>query len=410
MSRNGGKDKDEGGGNGEKERPHHTGSNVSEDERLTLALRKIWASGEVIERVELWQKFGRNLAVRGEMIHHDDFKPNEKLDVEHANKVANEIMEAAQNDADVRRRAATFDVVIIDRHRKSHPLVRPLGPIEPKRVYASDFDDDDERNPDARSLNIAMIREGLEESRWDKQRNDKITGELFLFLEGTIRRQEALITHQFGQLASFFDKLQEAQDRSLDREVVREKERFKISLWKDGMRTARNLLPALFEGTEAGKSTKQLGDGAEDASREGARHDGSSGGNGANGNGHKRHGKSPERTLVDNFLHDIEQDDALAVALFGDYEARDGKLYQVKPGIFSEAQFRILVNVRKGYLPAAALDPLMPQSGADVMITADQIRAAQDAGVTDGMGHAIFELVGLRNRAKQSGDDAAKGE
>jgi hypothetical protein len=405
MSKHGGKDKDDGASSssGDKaERPHHQGSVVAEDDDFTIWLNRLWARKEPPERFELWQVFGPNKSVRGEMVFHEDFKANEKLDIEQVTRLANELLEAAQNDADAARRPRDFHLVVIDRNRKASPLVRPVGPIEPKRTYVSDLDEEENLYPDARATNLAMIRDGLEETRWNKIRNDKVTGELLLLQHETIKEQRQVIRDQFNQLLTMSHQMQEAQDRSLDREVVREKEKFKISLWRDGMRTARNLLPSLFAG-ENGEQ-KQLGAG-EGSSGTGGDGGGANGANGAT----KSYGRSPERTLVDNFLHDCEES-KIDVALFGDFENREGKLHQKTPGIFSLKQFSILVGVRDGRLPPAALDPLMPQSGTDVTITAEQIKAAQEAGVTEGIGHAIVEIIGLRARANQQGGEPAQEE
>src|SRR6516162_3585484 len=77
-----------------------TGSVVPEDPELAEWLHRLWARNEPPERIEVWQMFGRNKSIRGEMIHHQDFKPDAKVDNERATLIANEIIEAAQNDCD----------------------------------------------------------------------------------------------------------------------------------------------------------------------------------------------------------------------------------------------------------------------------------------------------------------------
>jgi hypothetical protein len=187
------------------------------------------------------------------------------------------------------------------------------------------------------------------------------------------------------QQMTFFGQLQDSLDRAEDRKTARERENFKIAMWKDGMRTARNLLPGLFAGSNGG--------------------DNGGGGSPRPSLGEDKpkkvnHGSSQERTLIDNFLADIEENDELHIALFGDFEERDGKLVQVKPGIFSVAQFKILSGIRSGDYHPDEVDVLLPGSTDKRAITEDQIKQTMAAGVTDGIGSAIFELVGLRQKRK----------
>jgi hypothetical protein len=377
----------------DKETPQHTGSVVAEDEALTTWLNRLWAREEPPERVELWQMFGRNKITFGEMIHHEDFKLGAKKDPEAANKLANEIIEAAQNDCDGARRESFYSLRVIDRNRKASPLTRRLGPYQPKRNYAlaslrnvDTEDSDDEDSPiDPKTLDLKYLREGMEQVRWDKQRSDKVMGDVILMLgsmTSELRQQNTLL---FQQNMALFEKSQELQDRALDRELLREKERFKLSLYKDGLRTARNLLPGLFGGGD--------NNGAAPAN-------GSNGTNSANSTNGAKYGTSAERTLVDNFLSDIEEDENLAIALFGDFEERDGKLVQIKEGIFSFKQFEIFIKVRKGAMSPDELDRLMPNSGNELAITQEQVAKAGDAGVTEGIGTALLELVALRSRRK----------
>jgi hypothetical protein len=373
-----------------REPPQHNGSVVPEDAELTLWLNRLWARDEPPNRIELWQVFRRN--VRGEMIFHEDFKPGEKFNIEEVNRLASELMMAAQNDADSVRKEALYQIAVIDKNRRASPLTRLLGPIQPKRSYAlaraganTNVDDDDDSPRDAAALNLAHTREGLEQQRWDKQRYDKVMGEMILLLHTTVKDQQVVIDRFFNQHLLMFEKMQEAEDRRLDRDTVREKEKFKIDLMKDGLRTARNLLPGFFGGGNTPAPPDKT--------------NGSTADNGhANG---KDHGASPERALVDNFLTDCEGVGA-DLALFGEFEEVDDKWVQTKPGIFTIRQFGILVGVRDGRLPVSALDPLMPQSGHKNAITPDQITRAGEAGVTEGIAMALLELMGLRNRAKEA--------
>lgn len=394
-------DKDE-----KRSRTDHGGSVAPEDAELALWLNRLWARNEPPSRIEVWQMFGRNKAVRGEMIHHEDFKHGEKLDIEQATKLSNEIIEAAQNDCDSTRREAWYQIAVIDHHRKSNPLVRRLGPLQPKRAYAiakaGDETEEDDDQGDIKATNLKYVQEGLAQARWDKQRYDRVMGEMLILQDSIIKQQQSQIDRMFDKQMTFFEKLQEAEDRRLDRDVVRAKEQFKIEMWQDGMRTARNLLPGLFA-AKRDESRSALPDEGQ--------HDGGNGNNGSsNGSAAKQYGPSEERALVDNFLTDVERDEKLSVALFGDFEEREGKLALVKPGIFSIKQYSILLKVRDGMLPPGALDQMMPDSGEPLAITQEQVQKAIGAGVTDGIGMALFELMGLRNRRRAEKQNNETGD
>lgn len=394
------------------DRDNYTGPVVPEDKALTLFLNRLWERGEPPERIELYQMFGRNSAQRGERIFVEHLKPNEKLNIENVTKLSNDIIEAAQNDVDSMPRpprgGMAYQIAIINKHNSAaSPLCRRLGPLVPKRAYAlarpGDGDDDDLDDEDARdikSLELAHIKESFDQVRWNQARYDKVMGELFMVssdIASELRQHNALL---FNQNMEMSKQLIELQDHALDRELVREREKFKLDMYRDGLRTARNMLPGIFGGANGAN--------------------GASGTNGAANSEPKKtlsaaveqqdpvaatYGSSPERTLVDNFLSDVEKDEPLNVALFGDFEEKDNGFAQVKPGIFALKQYALLLKVRDGVISPDELDVLMPNSGDPLAITQEQIELAMKAGVTEGIGSALFELMGLRQRKRQQQEE-----
>jgi hypothetical protein len=373
---------------------HHQGSVAAEDEALSLWLGQQWVR-ESPERIELWQMFGRK---RGEMIHHEDFKLGEKLDVEQANKLANDLLASAQNDCDSATKESKYQLAIIDRNRKSQPLVRGIGPLQPKRAYAitkAGADDDDEDALDAKSIALKYAQIGITQTQWATNRNDRVVEGMLVLQHNIIKNQQEVLNNMFAQQVTMFKELQSAKNEELDRELIREREKFKRTLWEDGLRTVRNILPGFMNnGASNGTAPNPPP-------------------SNGNGNGHstapvKDYGASPERALVDNFLYDCEKT-KIDISLFGDWDDQDGKLVQIKPGIFSAEQFYILVGVRNGRFPAEALDELMPDSGQKNAITEEQVKKAGEAGVTEGIGMAIIQLVALRKRAKEEAAAAANG-
>jgi len=400
----------------ENTRPNTSGTVIPENDDLTRWLNRIWARGEVPERIEVYQTFGRNRNTRGERIFFETFKVNEKLNIEQVVKLTNEILSECQHDCDSLpptqiRNGATYQLCVIDRNTRSEPLVRRLGPLTPKRAYAiargDEEDLDDEDGPhDAKTLQLKYMQEGMEQVRWDKRRYDGVMGEMLLLQHNTIERLQNQQERLLDRVMLFFDKMQESQDRALDRELIREKEKFKLSLYRDGIRTAQNMLPRLFAGVQSHKKEANGANGHANGAN-GHANGASAMGAAANEAAKAVYGPSPERTLIDNFLQGCEDEggEALMLKLFGEYEDRDDdKVVVTKPGVFSFDQYSILQKIRAGYLPPDAVDPLMPDSGHELAITEQQIKQAVEAGVTQGIGTAMIELVGLR-RAKKGDDE-----
>lgn len=392
--------------------PPRTGSTAPEDEDLTTWLHRLWARNEPPERIELWQVFGRNKLDRGAMVFHEDFKPNANLDPEQANKLANEIIASAKNDCASVGRQQHYQIAVIDRHRRSSPLIRRLGPIMPEPTFlvktgerggTDDFDEEDEDGPQShKSLSLAYTREANEQTRWDKRRYDAVMGDLLTLQSSIITQQQTWVDKMMGERMTFFAQLQDSLDRQLDRDNAREWAKLKVTLARDGLRTARNLLPGLFgpSGTEGEPGPGQGGSNGQTSI-------GSGNGTGAvekNNALIDRFGGSPERAIIDHFLFDCEEA-GMNVALFGEWEERDGYVEPIegKPGIFSPQQYAVLIGVRDGKLSPSALDAILPNSGDPKAITQEQVIRAQSLeGMTDAIGMSIIELVGLRQRRREA--------
>lgn len=371
---------------------HHAGSVVPEDEALTKELNRLWARNEGPERIEVWQVFGKEKRDRGEMIFHEDYPLGKKLDVEQANHLANEIIAAAQNDCDAtpKRREAYYQIAIVDRNRRSVPLIRRLGPLRPKRQLALVRDgetseaDMDEEELSVRTLEHARLKTGFDELRWGTNRNDRVLGELLMLMGSIIQEQRDETRVLRTEVRDERRARDEAEDRRVQREMMLEEKRFSIGLKQEALRMGRNLLPGLFSEARGGAPQQLQG--------------------GGSGNGHAQsqpaYGHSAERTLVDNFMTDCEKE-GLIEKLFGEAEEQGGKLVVTKPGIFTPKQALILIGVRGGHLPVEALDPLMPESGDPVSITMQQVSQAMDAGLTEGIGMALMELKELRKQAQE---------
>lgn len=393
----------------DKQKAPHTGSVAPADAALSTWLHRLWHRGEKPQRIEVYQFFGRKNFVRGEMIHHEDFKPDAKLDVEECNKLANDIVETCQHDCDCTPGSSEMNYLIVvkDNNRTATPLTRRHGPVFKQTQNLDTLreedneDDDEEIILGGKALTFKYIVQLLQRLEADKNSVNNVIGELMILLKNRGDEAEKRSDALMDRIMILFDKNQIAEDRKADRDVARQNAEFNLYLKKEGVRTVRNLLPSIFAAAKGEDGPPAL-PGATSPTNS----------NGTNGTAqHRDFGPSQERTLLENFMHDIEEaagssSPGLDVKLFGDYErGADGKLVEKQKGIFSLEQCRILIGVRGGYLPADELDKLIPkppgQPTSGLEITPEQIGAAGDAGVSQGMGMALAEIVGLRNLKRQ---------
>src|SRR5579859_4777114 len=114
------------------------GSVVPEDADLATWLHSFWSRGEHPERIEVRQIVR---GARGELVYHHDFKPNDPQNPEQCAKFSNEIIAACQHDCDVGERKRTYQIDVIDRHRKAQPTVRGIGPLHHKARYLAKPED-----------------------------------------------------------------------------------------------------------------------------------------------------------------------------------------------------------------------------------------------------------------------------
>lgn len=335
------------------------------------------------------------------MIHHQDFRPGDKVDVERANRLANEIVAAAQNDCDSVERKSWYEIAVVDKNRRSIPLVRRLGPLRPKQVYLVDSngdarlaeEDGEEDVLSGKSLSFKYVQENYEQIKWEKQRNDRVLGDVINLLGTLVQEQRTWNAQMQESQMNFFGRLQDAEDRRLDRDIRRQKEELKAAILRDIFRTARNLIPGLISKDKGGDEDE--GGPSRQPVQQGRR-------------APKDYGPSPERALTDNILADCEEA-KIDVTLFGDWEQKEGKMVPNpdKPGIFSPAQLAILVGVKAGMLPPSALDVLDPESGDERAVTMQQLASAMSV-MPQGILVAFHELINMRRQAR--GADEPKTE
>lgn len=364
-----------------KKRPPTRGGPVeAADEDLASWLCTLWTRETPPDAVAVWQMFQPSRPARGEQILKRNFKPGERLDAEGAAKLANEIVAAAQNDADASRRERLFQIEVVDKNR-ADSVVRLLGPVHPKRLYLKSGQQDDDDELEGRGgLPAKYAAALLSQMERDRAQLDKATGDLLQMqgqmLTGLYHSVETLMS----KTIDLHDRYQQARDQEVERRARAEWLALKSSLMRDGLRTARNFLTGAVGDDDPGP---------------------------APGAPSPPPRASKERILVDNFLVDCDET-GIGVKMFGSWEkGPDGRPRLVAEGIFTEQQFRLLQGVRAGRLPPGELDKLLPGSGDSLAITDEQMAAAA-AVMTSGVTSSLMELVRLRQAAAAAA--AAKQE
>lgn len=389
-----------------------SGSVVPTDPELVDWLDRLWKRGEPPDRIELWQTFGRSRIERGEMIFHQDFKPNDRWDIERCTILANEMIAAAQNDCDCTQKSQHYQIAVIDIAKKGQPLIRRLGPLAPQRHYlekvgqatraslsSGDGDDEDEDfATTGKSMAFAYIKLMMGHLQWDKARYDRTMGDMMEQQSNLIEKLQSFLQASAEAQMAFLERLKVSEDHALDREERRLMMQVKRELIRDGFRVVRNLVPGLIGGGDDGGTRKPT-----PITTTGA-YDTSGANNAPSTPPPAQYGPSPERALIDGFLNDCEEM-KIFVPLFGDWTVENERMRCVSPGIFSDVQFAILVGVRDGTMPPEALFDLMHDSGKPTAIMPAQIQKAQPL-MSEGVALALLELVGLVNKRRA----AAQGQ
>jgi len=390
-----------------------SGSVVPADPELVEWLDRLWKRGEPPDRIELWQTFGRARIERGEMIFHENFKPNDKWDIERCTTLANEMIAAAQNDCDCTQKSQHYQIAVIDSAKKGQ-LIRRLGPLAPQRHYlekvgqatraslsSGDGDDEDEDfATTGKSMAFAYIKLMMGHLQWDKARYDRTMGDMMEQQSNLIEKLQAFLQASAEAQMAFLERLKVSEDHALDREERRLMMQVKRELIRDGFRVVRNLVPGLIGGASEDGVKKPP-----PITTTGVYASAPTGPSNAPATPPPaQYGPSPERALIDNFLNDCEEM-KIFVPLFGDWVVENNSMRCVSPGIFSDVQFAILVGVRDGIMPPEALFDLMHDSGKPTAIMPAQIQKAQPL-MSEGVALALLELVGLVNKRRA----AAQGQ
>lgn len=346
-------------------------------------LNTLWVRKDIPQKIEVRQLIRGN---RGDLIFHETFSQNDRRDIEVVTQLANRILAACQHDCDVAEKKRSYLIDVIDDYKSADKLVRAVGPLTPERKYLQKLGEGDgpggvldDEEMDERNLSLRYIERLLKHVEWKEDSLNKVVGDLLLFQRDTIAEQRGWISDREKNHMAFFLQLQDALDRSKERDRAGALTDLKIEGVREAMRYGRNLLFGLFGPSANKDAPKQIGTGNVVLENIKARID-----------------RNSERSLIDGFLVDCEKAGILP-QLFGEWT--EAGPVKDKPGIFTPEQFAILLKVRDGDIPPEAIDQIIPTFGGQYEITFEQIARAQPL-IPDSIGSALMELKELRERRR----------
>lgn len=399
----GGRDKDEGDKPKDRRPPPERAGHVAPADPVFVEwLEKLWTRETPPTRLEVWWMVGTNGDVRRNLVFYENFRQPEKLDenwhVEHCARLAGEILRVVQDWTDSKGRKCRFEVAILDSYQQTVPLTKQIGPLTPKQAYAgvhpdgepkaAEEDEEDDATIGIKPLTHKYLSKTMRYMHQRMNQLDAMMGDFMQLQQGGLVSAYSHNERLQNANMALYAQMQDASDRSLDREVVREKEKMKIKAIGSGLKVGQNLLYSWFGEVE--------GEGVSDGDKK------------SGPAPSRRHAGSREQRLVDSFLEECK-DEKLSVQLFGDWQDTESlTLPDVfagrglkTPGIFTPQQFGIFLSVREGLLPPDALDALLPGSGKPQAITMEQMLTATPL-LTEGMRVALQQLKQIRDEKREA--------
>lgn len=397
-----------------REPPGYTGQVLPADPELTEWLERLWTRNTPPDRLELWCMAGTAHDVRRGLVFFENFRPGQALNIEQCARLCGEMLQAAQNWADSKRRLSFFEIAITNLHQPTTPLCRPIGPMLPRHGYGGGAggpggpggpgpggmgsggmgggmgDEDDPE--DVKVLTHKYLRGLMRLTLTTMRETHMMMGQFMQIQQTGLLSQGSHVERLQNANMSLHDQTQTAQDRSTERSIWVEREKVKMKAIQSGLNVGTNLLYGWFGVPDAATGMEGAGaDGKKD---------------GAAAPPARRHPVSAEQRLVASFLEEAA-DEKLSVQLFGDWKDTErltlsdvfAGLGLEKPGIFTPQQFGIFIAVRDGVLGPEALDALLHDSGKPAALTLEQMVQAQPL-ITQSMLVALTQIRELRLKAR----------
>lgn len=383
-----------------------TGTTDPADRRLAEWIARQWRHDEQPTRIEAYRmsKVKRMWVREGVAAYSRTFKPSEKMDIDIAGKLSNDVMGDCQAHCDAHPSKApgpvTYIICIGDPGRSANArnevVERPII-LYPQRVIfqpteataTSTSNDEDGEEDDDGTANAALrktLKVMSEREEWRVETENTVVGDVVKMATEQWREIHKAYMDLTKSHVELLHKTRELDIIDKDHEPDRVYAMAKATLAKEGVSALSEgvkVIKYLVMGAKPNGETKALGPGL-----------------------------TKLQTIVHEFLDDCEREKVDEI-LFGEvkdaamlssnqpgYDPKTARL--VKAGIFSEAQVRLLAAVSEGRLPDADLEKLLPDSGDVLSITPKQYTDAHPVLEKAGLSDAIKIVFGFCIKARKA--------
>ena len=367
-----------------------TGTTDPADRRLAEWIARQWRHDEQPTRIDAYRmsKVKRMWVREGVAAYSRTFKTSEKMDIDVAGKLSNDVVGDCQAHCDAHPSKVpgpiTYIICMGDPGRsgnaRNEVVERPiiLFPqriiFQPTEASAANAENDDEDGEEDGTANAALrktLKVMAEREEWRVETENTVVGDVVKMATEQWREIHKAYMDLTRAHVELLHKTRELDIIDKDREPTRVYEMAKATLAKEGVSALSEgvkVLKYLVMGAKSGDDARTLGT-----------------------------GPTRLQALVHEFLADCERE-KIDETLFGKVE--DGRL--VNAGIFTQDQVRLLVEVGERKRPDVDLEKLLPDSGDALSITGEQYTAAAPVFEKAGLSDAIKIVFGFCIKARKA--------
>lgn len=369
-----------------------TGTTDPADRRLAEWIARQWRHDEQPSRIEAHRmsKVKRMYVREGVAAYSRTFKSSEKMDIDIAGKLANDIMGDCQAHCDAHPSKApgpiTYVVCLGDPGRSGNArnelVERPIL-LYPQRLVFQPTEasaarggggEDDEDEDDGGTANSALrktLAVMAEREQWRVETDNSVVGDVVKMATDQWKAIHTAYMELTREHVALLHKTRELDIIDKDREPIRVWEMAKANLAKEGVSALSEgvkVIKYLVMGAKSGDETKTIGP-----------------------------GPTRLQALISEFLSDCERE-KIDETLFGKVE--NGHI--IEDGIFTQDQVRLLVHVSEKKRPDTDLEKLLPDSGDALSITPEQYLKASPVLEKAGLADAIKIVFGFCIKARKT--------
>lgn len=369
-----------------------TGTTDPANRSLAEWIARQWRNDEQPTRIDAYRmsRVKRMYVREGVAAYSRTFKPSEKMDIDIAGKLSNDIMGDCQAHCDAHPSKApgpiTYVVCMSDPGRsgnaRNEVVERPIllypqrivfQPTEGSAARSGGSDEEDEDGDDG-SANSALrktLTVMAEREQWRVETENTVVGDVVKMATDQWKAIHTAYMELTQQHVALLHKTRELDIIDKDREPARVYEMAKATLAREGVSALSEgvkVIKYLVMGAKSDDETKTIGP-----------------------------GPTRLQALISEFLSDCERE-KIDEVLFG--KVADGRI--VEDGIFTQDQVRLLVHVSEKKRPDTDLEKLLPDSGDELSITSDQYMKAGPVLEKAGLADAIKIVFGFCIKARKA--------